>query len=187
MKAQQRNQAQELIRVSMAQLRREQRPYYKDFINQEFDNRTMRTKVNKFILDNLLKLQQHQNVCCFALQRFAYYYEIGRENQTKLDVMKKELENQQEKQDQAFKFAKRLTRELNEGQRNAQTLSLFISKRMWQIVQMTDVYGDQAKDMYNIRFEGYEKLLRRQSNITSIADLIQKIRINKMQGEQDDV
>ena len=51
-----KQQTQSMIKLSMDKLAEETRPYYKDFINQDFTDKAVKPRVVSFICDNLLKL-----------------------------------------------------------------------------------------------------------------------------------
>ena len=58
-------------------------------------------------------------------------------------------------------------------------LSVFLSKRIWQIVSLIDNYADCTVDMYNIRFENKESLKERNKKIKNFNSLVKSIK----QGE----
>ena len=101
-----------MIKLSMDKLSEDTRPYYKDFINQDFTDKAVKPRVVSFICDNLLKLKQHQNTSFFAMSRFAYFHEIWIADKKKFKVMKKELSYLSSKQKDVKKFTNLLLEEL---------------------------------------------------------------------------
>ena len=76
------------------------------------------------------------------MSRFAYFHEIWIADKKKFKVMKKELSYLSSKQTNMKKFTKMLLEELCLAQKTDKKLSVFISKRLWQILSLIDSYGN---------------------------------------------
>ena len=88
-------------------------------------------------------------------------YEIEQADKNKHKTLMRELQFMNKKCKNIELFTKNLNDELRHAVQNDQgdkKLSVFLSKRIWQIVSLIDNYADCTVDMYNIRFEKKESL-----------------------------
>ena len=108
--------------------------------------------MNSFIIGSVLMMKRNQNLTVFSLERFPYYYEIQLKCPMTYAVMTDTLKSRQNQSKIVRRKIEFYRNELKMHQSSDLRTIQFISKRFWEISQISDHYIDSLADIQNIRF-----------------------------------
>lgn len=135
----------------------ESRSFYSDFI--ETVNSQSKKRINKFIMKCMMILRKHQNMQVFALERVSCREALILKgaNEEELQMHEQQLQLQIDHRDLTDRFVESVLRELRLSQKSDQALNLFLSKRLWQLVQLSDNYCSSIAELIEVRSESQEQ------------------------------
>ena len=139
--------ASTIIQRALESFSEDERPFFQSFVHQKFEDKTVKFIVQKFLYICMLMAKKHQNLIVFNIYRNIDFGRLKRSDFKKFEILETYAKLQKRQGKITHKILKTFLQELKDSD-NAEKLVLFMSKRLWQIVSMSDRYVVTVEELY---------------------------------------